>query len=89
MSNDRAQIASLSNAPKSAPKPASPPSLTTQILRLLTAQGSHARWDRWGLCCALDLRPSELEDALLTLPGWAWSDATTSAVLVRRPQEKT
>lgn len=59
------------------------PTTAEQIQRLVTAQGGHARWDRWALCCALDLRPSELEVALLILRGWMWSDATTSATLIR------
>jgi len=60
-----------------------PTDLPTQIRRLVSAQGAHSRWDRYGLCCALDLRPSELEAALPELTGWCWSDATQGATLIR------
>lgn len=60
-----------------------PADLPTQIRRLVSTQGAHSRWDRYGLCCALDLRPSELDGALLGLTGWRWSDGTQGATLVR------
>jgi len=61
-----------------------PLDLTAQIRRLLTAQGAHSRWDRYALCCALDLCPSELEEAIATITDWTWSDGTSGAVMIRR-----